>query len=281
MKDITNQERVQLDEPTHKYTVAGHENLKYESATTWIKSFFPIFNAPAIAQSLIDRYPDKYGDQTKEEILAGWNKIAAIGTSVHNELENWCKSWQALPPEERPAFQDETPDFKYEKSYHGFYWLQENLQPHYQLYPEVKLSNEDLQIAGTVDLLIHDPKQNLWIIADWKTNKSIRASSRSKGTHKATCFLDDCHLSHYSLQMSLYQWMLEQDYTYEGEPIKVVGRNLIHLRPKMTRTYPLGIKVFETPYLIYNLEKMVEYRLRRKAAGKLFEKKVFKTNVKT
>ena len=264
MKDINDSNRVHLEESTHKYTVRGHEHLKYESATTWIKSHFPIFNGPAIAKSLIERFPHKYGNKTVKEILGEWNKTATIGTSVHLELENWCKHWQALPPEERAVYST-FPEMIHPKAKHGELWLKEILEPHFVLYPEVKLSNEELQIAGTLDLLIYDPHLDKYMIADWKTNKAIKATAQGKGNHMATCFLDDCHLSHYGLQMSLYQWMLEEEYGLEG---KIVGRNLVHLRPKPTRTFPLGVKIFETPYLKYNILKMIEARLAKKAAGK-------------
>lgn len=271
MMDKLRQDNITLDEASHTYTIHTAEHLRFSSATTFIKSFFAPFEKEKIAQSLIDRYPGKYGDRTVDGIIGDWNAIADRGTEVHLELENWCHHWVSLPEEKRQEW-DSYPELTYDRAKHGAEWLKENLEPHYELYPEVRLYSTGLQLAGTVDLLIREPNEDLWVMADWKTNKDIKTKSygNRKGLHSSTCNLDDCNYIHYALQMSLYQWILDKEYG-----IDIMYRNLVHLREKQTRMYPLGVKVFQTPYLNYNIEKMVEYRRQRKAEGKLFEDKLF------
>ena len=258
MKNVLDQHLISLREEDHKYTVKPYPHLSFTSVTTFIKEFFDKFNAEGIASNLANNNP-KYANETKESILKSWNKIGEIGTAVHLEIENWIIARQKGLPLPEPT---------YEKAKHGIDWLKENIEDHHILYPEVRLYSERLQLAGTVDLLIYDPNSDLWIMADWKTNKTITTTAYKgkKGIHAATKHLEDCKLTVYALQMSFYQWLLEKEYG-----IKVHNRVLLHLRPKPTRVFPLGVKEFWTPYLKANVERMADHRMQMKEEGRLFE----------
>lgn len=262
------QDQIFLDEPTHTYNVLSHPHLKFTSATQFIGEFFNPFDDVGIATKLAEKDSGRYSDyDTAGEILAEWDRISERGTAVHKELEDWCFEWMGTPEGQ----QVDSP-ITLTRAKHGVEWLKENLEPHFILFPEVKLFSPRLQIAGTLDLLIYEPKQDLWIIADWKTNRKINKSSwkGKKGIKHATRFLDDCKFNKYGLQMSLYRWILENEYGFSTD--KILKQILVHLRPKQTRMYPLGVKEFFTPYLSSNIEKMVEYRLEMKERGELFPK---------
>lgn len=269
MKDLFDQNAISLNEDTHVYTVKKAPHLKFESVTTWIKSYFNPFEKEKIAQKCANSNSGKYAAyDTVEEVLKKWNDIADRGTEVHLTLEDYCAYHNKGIPEEFPEPRDP-------KAYNGLCWLREYLEPHYRLYPEMKVYSIDLQLSGTIDLLIHEPEQDRWIMADWKTNSSISKSSwgNKKGVHYATRFLDDCNYNHYALQMSVYQWILEKEYGFDG---KIEDRILLHLRAKQTRKFPEGVKEFHTPYLNYNVQKMVEARRERKRNKELFAPKLFK-----
>lgn len=252
------QDEIQLNEETHEYIVKGAEHLRFTSATTFIGEHFAPFDAEKVAKELVEKY-DKYKNKTPDQIIAGWDRIAELGTEVHKEIEDWLILWAKMNEQEfKPIHQ---------KSKHGILWLQENLSRKYEVYPEVRLFSIKLQIAGTVDLIIRDPKSGLFVMVDWKTNKKISTTGYrgAKGTHYATRFLDDCKLNKYALQMSLYTYLLEKFYD-----IQIHKRLLIHLRPNQTAYYPLGVKEYETEYLKPNIIKMVEDRLRKKENNELF-----------
>lgn len=263
---ILKQDQIFLDEPTHTYEVLSHPHLKFTSATTFIGEFFEPFDDIGIAEELAEKDSGRYADyDTPEQILKKWDDISARGTAVHEELENWCFAWNGTPEGEEV----DSP-ITFTRAKHGVEWLKSVLEPHFILFPEVKLFSPSLQIAGTLDLLIYEPKEDLWVIADWKTNRKISTSSwkGKKGIKNATRLLDDCKINTYGLQMSLYRWILENEYGFNTD--NILKQILVHLRPKQTRYYPLGVKEFHTPYLSSNIEKMVEYRLEMKERGDLF-----------
>lgn len=269
MKNLFDQDEIHLNEETHTYTVKSAPHLKFESATTWIKSYFNPFEKEKIAHKCAKSSSGKYAAyNTVEEVLQKWSDIADRGTAVHKTLEDYALYHNEGRPKDFPEPKDP-------KAYNGLCWLKENIEPHYKLYPEMMVFSIDLQLSGTIDLLIHEPIKDKWIMADWKTNSSINKSSwgNKKGIHYATRFLDDCNYTHYSLQMSVYQWILEKEYGF-GE--KIEDRILLHLRPKQTRKFPQGVKEFHTPYLNYNVQKMVENRRERKRNKELFAPKIFK-----
>ena len=94
-------------------------------------------------------------------------------------------------------------------------------------YPEVIIYSEELGIAGSIDVLAKDTKNDTYIIIDWKTSKSISKSSFGgrMGIHPITSHLMDCKYVHYSMQLSLYRYLIEEFYG-----IKVSNLLIAHLK---------------------------------------------------
>jgi ATP-dependent exoDNAse (exonuclease V) beta subunit len=69
----------------------------------------------------------------------------------------------------------------------------------------------DLMVAGTLDAVCYSRKTNLRHILDWKTNKKFTIENRY-GDKLLPPFadLDDCHLTRYSLQLSIYRLLLKR-----------------------------------------------------------------------
>lgn len=84
------------------------------------------------------------------------------------------------------------------------------------MYPELRLYNHEYQIAGSADkTLIH--KGGLFHMQDFKTNEKLEMESFENPYTKEKekmldpiSELDNCSFIHYTLQLSLYSWMLEQ-----------------------------------------------------------------------
>lgn len=78
-------------------------------------------------------------------------------------------------------------------------------------YPEMLLWNDENEIAGLADRIWLTTENNIRYadIDDYKSNKEIKTKSPYKMLIPVE-HLDDCHLSHYSLQLSIYLWMLKQ-----------------------------------------------------------------------
>ena len=93
-------------------------------------------------------------------------------------------------------------------------------------YPEVIIYSKELGIAGSIDVLARDTKNDTYIIIDWKTSKSINKSSFGgrMGIHPITSHLMDCKYVHYSMQLSLYRYLIEEFYG-----IKISNLLIAHL----------------------------------------------------
>lgn len=90
-----------------------------------------------------------------------------------------------------------------------------------QVLPEMLVSmktKSGVRIAGQIDLAIKDCKD--LFIQDYKTNKELKFESYRKPSGKYTMMkeplshLMDCNISHYQLQLSLYQYMVRRIYPW-------------------------------------------------------------------
>lgn len=148
----------------------------------------------------------------RSEILQSYKsenqKSCERGTKIHAEFEN-------------AMYQN--PDKELKK--YGFGGKFDLKKGYYKLdlvrgvYPEflisVKSKDGILRVAGQIDLLIKDG--NDITIIDFKTNKKIdRKSYYNKNTKKYECLkyplntIQDCNLMHYTLQLSMYAYLLQQ-----------------------------------------------------------------------
>lgn len=247
-------EIVTLDEASHTYTVKDYEHLQFSSVTEFIHQFFPKFNAEAQAEisSKTKNKRSKYYKKSPQEILAMWSMVAEMGTLSHNQIEQWVLDPQKVPHED--------------KAYHAYQWCLARFSENFHLFPEIRVAAPDLQLAGTIDLLVHDPETNRWAIVDWKTNEKIDNNGFGTGTHKATVHLPNSKLSVYSLQLNLYQYILEHYYNIKPDTLI-----LVQLLPEPTPAAPLGCVEFAIEPMRPVVTKMVQHRLDQKHRGQLFD----------
>ena len=151
----------------------------------------------------------------RAEILQSYdderNKSCERGTRIHAEFENMFYN-SGKSNLKKYGLGDLAGDFLCKKDYY-------DLEEEKGIYPEYLISKVSsdgiLRIAGQIDLLIKDG--NDIYIVDWKTNKEIKQKSyfnRNKRMSERMKFplnhLDDCNYMHYTLQLSLYAYLLEQ-----------------------------------------------------------------------
>ena len=192
-------DNVSLNKETHEYKLTGQPDLTFTSVTTFVDHFFEGFDAQKVATKLINNYP-KYAGRTVQSLIADWDAAANYGTMVHDELEKWIK--ESIEPSDIKAI-------------NGKNWMENyRLRSDIDVHSEVIVYSEELSIAGTVDILAKDNATGTYDIIDWKTSKKINMTSygQKMGTHQATGHLMDCNFYHYSLQLSLYRYILEEHY---------------------------------------------------------------------
>ena len=235
MKNIIDKNIV-IDKDKHEYRLHLQPDMTFTSVTTFVDHFFEGFDAQKVATKLINNYP-KYAGRTIESLIADWDAAADYGTSVHEELERWIKD--GFEPSDIKAI-------------NGKDWLQ-----HYKLKSDIDILSEvivystELSIAGTVDILAKDNSTGLYEIIDWKTSKKIEmVSYRQKmGTHEITKNIMDCNFYHYSLQLSLYRYILE---TYYG--LKIHNQLIAQLHDN-------GVNAHVAPYMKDEIIAMLGYRM--------------------
>lgn len=247
---------IYLKEPQHIYLSKRYPQYILKSATSFIKRFFPEFNATEKARELAKKEKGKYAQFTNaNSILKAWTDKADLGTEVHNQVEKWVGGDRNFP--QHPFTQN------------AVLWLERILDYRkYELWAEQRIGIPQFRLAGTIDLLIRHPEKDAWILVDWKTNETIYTSGfNGKGILPATAGIDDCNYNKYSLQLNLYRWILE---TYYG--LNVMGAYMVHLR-KRTATYPLGIKQYQIEYNPYTVHQMINQQLRWIQQGDVFTSK--------
>ena len=207
---IDKHRNIQLEPESHTYTL-NNSNLKFSSVTEFINTFFTPFDELKVAKKLTQL--KKYQHMSTQDILKDWEQRRNRGTIVHKEIEDYItlKNSLELDP----------------KSQQGVFFLQEKCMSNKNnlLFPEVKICAETLNLAGTIDLMIYNKKKNKIYLIDWKTNLEIKKKGFQKGIKKSTQLIDDCSFNRYTLQLSMYQYILETCYNAE-----VDGLYIIHLK---------------------------------------------------
>ncbi len=244
---------IKLEAETHTYRLTNQPNKTLQSCTAFIGQFFPKFDQQATAEKLVNT--PKYQHQTVDEILATWQQSADFGTQVHEEIERAILATADQTPLQTPADTREseipTPEIETEQAQYALNWIARYLpKSRYIIQPELMIFSEPLGLAGTIDLLAFDTQTDRYIIVDWKTNKTIRKQSYqgATGNHPASAHLMDCNYIKYSLQLSLYRYLLETTYG-----LNVHKQGLVHLQPE-------GFESISCQYLQADINALLKHR---------------------
>lgn len=194
----------------HKYTsVNNEEKIDWLSVTSFIGNFKQPFDADAIAKKSAKNKKSKWYGMSEEDIKAAWkaeaNRATTLGTWYHNQRENDICSFQNMErhgctvPVFKPIEKDGvkfSPDQKLKDG----------------VYPEHMVYLKSAGICGQSDLV--EVVNGQVHITDYKTNKEIKLEGYTNWegvTQKMQpplAHLDDCHLNHYALQLSMYMFII-------------------------------------------------------------------------
>jgi hypothetical protein len=218
---------IQFTEHDHRYWVTlplkdelgKSVEITYISATTFLKHYAKPFDAAAQAKISGERK-----GIAPEQLIRDWeyarDQAANFGTRTHAIAEDCINGKQ-------PRFQPENPKERatFSQAWQGATYFRSNFQV---IGAEIIVFHTDLRIAGTIDLCVLDPASGTYWILDWKTNKAINTTSKyGDKMLKPIQHLDDCELTKYALQLSLYEFILRsQRYIPINAPVR---RAIIHL----------------------------------------------------
>jgi len=232
---------IKFFEEDHKYIITCDPESKYTSVTTWCHSHFPHFNADEVINNMMKgknwKEGHKYWGLTAEEIKAKWNEngnsVAGAGTDLHYEIEcfNNDKRFQ-FSYSNKELYEIYMIDFKEKLEFMPIEWhyFLNFVRDNPTLIPyrtEWTIYNEDVKIAGSIDMVYENPDGTLSIY-DWKRSKNItRINNFNKfAISPLICHLPDSNFWHYALQLNTYKVILEEKY---GKKVKDLY--LVRLHP--------------------------------------------------
>ena len=138
---------IHLFEDEHKYQLRSNPSITFNSVTELISKYFEPFNKDSVASKLINTHP-KYFGMTKVELIKQWDERRDQGSKIHKEIEDFIKSGKVATEQ---------------KSLDAIDWLERNSLEK-ELQSEAIIFSKELKIAGSIDVLIHDKKNNSYVI---------------------------------------------------------------------------------------------------------------------
>ena len=197
------------DEP-HTYFIDGKEMT---SATRLINKFKQAFDSEYWSTKKA-----KERGITKEEILKEWKYKADYscekGNLLHDYAENYLNNKIFPYPKEKVikilGNNDVEEDFeKVKLLFNKFY--NESYGKLIPIKSEIIVGDEEIEVCGMVDQLFWNNKCEELQIWDWKTNKEIKRHNKWQQFKEPISHLDVCEYNTYSLQLSLYKYLIEKN----------------------------------------------------------------------
>lgn len=251
---------IQFTASDHKYqSIDKTENIDWISVTSVISLFKKEFDKQAIALKSSKSKKSKWYGMTPEEIISVWDKSNSValelGTWYHNQREEDIVSCDTIGRSGRdicivrPIEQDGVklaPDQN----------LTEGIYPEHMVYLKsagICGQADRVEVIGdTIDLY------------DYKTNKEIKLNAYTNWEGKTEKMLepinhlDDCNYVHYSLQLSIYMYIMLK-HNPNLKPGKIVLEHIIFKKQGEDKFgNPIYAKNDNGEYIV---EKIVPYNL--------------------
>lgn len=245
---------IHFDEPTHVYTVKG-DSRGWISCTGFLHAFFPHADTDDIITKMMKskKWPEsKWYGMTREQIKQTWKDMGKeasdAGTAMHLGIEQVMNG----------ADDEVVPEVKETKEWEYFekYWAKDSeiWEP---WRTEWEVYDEELKLAGSIDMIYRNKQDGTFAIYDWKRSKEIKMENTFSNGYGPVRNLPDCNYWHYTLQLNVYRWLLEKHYN-----LKISEMALVVLHPN-NKSY----KRFKLNRLEDEVEEMMECRRRAVKQG--------------
>jgi hypothetical protein len=232
--------------------------------TTVIHEYFEEFDADKIADRMVNRqdfltsakyaqYQQycfnenktlKHKDEIKKAVIDSWERnrdeCARLGTKLHRSIELFYNS---------EPVNDMSVEFQHHfKQFHDMVIHKRKWVPYRT---EWLVFDEESHICGSIDMIYFCPSQKTYHMVDWKRSKAIKKHGFKTGKGPYIN-LQDCNFEHYSLQLNLYQMMIEKHYN-----IKIADRSIVVMHPNNDTFIEYTI-----PDKRYMIDSMIQTRTR-------------------
>ena len=213
---------IRFEEEGHKYFIDDDDN--YISGTTFIHKLFPVFNPQLVAEKIkLTNKKEEYKNMTVEEIVDYWKQngidASAAGTTTHLNIELYSNG---------VAVDDNSEEFKMFLQFRKDYPYLKPYRTEWTIY------DRKLRLAGSIDMVYIDTRDNSYHIYDWKRAKEFKTPDRYTDMgYPPVNNLPNVNRYHYFLQLNLYKYILEKNYN-----IKIKSLFLCRFHPN-SKTYEL------------------------------------------
>ena len=213
---------VKFFDKNHTYKI--YKNPAKESVSGLLKFFEKPFEKEKIAE-----YVAKRDQKTNEKVLSEWEFAKEYschkGSEFHLFVENYFnRKLITIDSDALKIFFYSFSDFysseSTEKYYKELAHLIKNFlnfyewwkKDHILIRSEFVVGDEESGICGTIDNLSYNKKTKELVIFDYKTNKEIKKRNpRDETFLKPIQYLSHCEYIKYSLQLNLYQYIIEKN----------------------------------------------------------------------
>lgn len=179
----------------------------YESVTTRLKRFKNEFDSITIAKIKAKKLNTDY-----QTLLDRWNLISIESTSKGNRVHNFAEMY--------PNF-DNPRDSEEKGVIEAYKYFEEN--DYVVIGNEVRVCDDNIGVAGSIDLLLYNTKTNKLAIADWKTgDKSILKYSKNELLRAPFNDWQASKLNEYSIQLGYYKVILEETTDFQVEDTFII-----------------------------------------------------------
>lgn len=256
----------------HEYVSLNNEEIDWISVTSFISHLKPKFDPQAQSTKSAKNKKSKWYGMTPEDIREAWKAEAKratdLGTWYHNQRESDLCELETIQrqgvtvPVFKPLEEDGVKYAPEQKLVEG-------------VYPEHLVYLKSAGLCGQSDYV--EVVNGYVNIMDYKTNKEIKSEGFTNWEGITSMMnapvnhLDDCNLNHYTLQLSLYMYMILK-HNPNLKPGKLVihhiifeeaGRdkfdNPITARNEMGDPIVKEIVNYEVPYLKAEAHALISY----------------------
>jgi ATP-dependent exoDNAse (exonuclease V) beta subunit len=222
---------IKFEEESHRYSsIIDGKEITYVSGTSFVSKFFPQFDPTGV----ITRKCAQKRGLTVEALKQQWrekaNRSCAYGTKIHECCEDTLLGRTLRNRAENP---------KEEFAIRNAVMTAEKVRGRSEILGVEKIIfDEDLRIAGTIDLLIRAKKNNQVWICDWKTNEKLSKNNTYNDFGLPPIeHIPNTSFGHYTCQLNLYEYLLKKvGYIDENEK---VGKVLFHITENGTKSFVL------------------------------------------
>lgn len=244
---------LEFNEEKHTYTYNGHTFSC--SVTEFVHSKFPKFVEEEVINNILgsrkmsDPNYEYYG-MSKDDIKKHWKNGSDLGTIMHAQIEDYYKSGRTKLPAVI------TQEFGYFLNFDRDY----NFINPFRM--EQRIFSVELDIAGSIDLLVRNPN-GTFVIIDWKRAKNIDTSQEVTrftkfGLLPGISHITNTNYNHYCFQLNVYRYILETEYN-----MRVVGMSLVVLHPNnKSKNY----EIHNVPFMEQEMEYIMDLRRKEVAA---------------